>query len=111
MRLNEQEMAYALALMEAYGATFDFYSRVDSHLPEEKRRFKIPTERVGLLDAINDGLRLELSEKIKHELSQKESEHTYEDYSDEELAQAYADTYSINQTEEELWGAGVTVED
>ena len=110
MRLNEKEQAYVLALLETHGATFDFYYRVDSHLAEDERRFNETTERVGLLEAINNGVRFELSEKFKASLSEPEEVHTFENYSEEELARAYAETYSLNQTEEELWEAGVTVE-
>lgn len=109
MRLNEQEQAYVLALMETYGATFDFYYRIDSYMAEDERRFNPTTERVGLLEAIDDGIRSELSEKIEKALSEPEEVHTFENYSEEELARAYAETYGLNQTEEELWG-GVTVE-
>ena len=105
MTLNEQEQAYVLALMETYGATFDFYYRIDSHMAEDEKRFNPTTERVGLLEAINEGVRLELSDKIKAELDQLEV-HTY---TEDDMAKAYAEMGDLRQTEEELWG-GVTVE-
>lgn len=110
MTLNEQEQAYVLALMETYGATFDFYYRIDSYMAEDERRFNPTTERVGLLEAINSGVRFELSEKIKESLSEPEEVHTYKEYTEEELEQAYKEMYGLKQTEEELWEAGVTVE-
>jgi len=105
MTLNEQEQAYVLALMETYGATFDFYYRIDSYMAEDERRFNPTTERVGLLEAINEGVRLKLSDKIKAGLDQLE---VYT-YTEDDMAKAYAEMGNLQQTEEELWG-GVTVE-
>lgn len=111
MTLNEQEKAYMIALMDTYGATFDFYLRVDSHLSEDKRRFNELTERVGLVDAVNEGLRFDLTEKLKDSIGKEEGGiHTYiEQELNEIYAKAYGEMGNMSQTEDELWGV-TTVE-
>ncbi|TCI26688.1 hypothetical protein EVJ32_04760 [Exiguobacterium sp. SH5S4] len=106
MKLSKQEQAYALALIEEYGATFDFYYRVDCNLEEHHRRFDEATRKVKLMDAINDGVRFELAEKFKQNLDENEEVHTY---TEDEMAKAYAEMGSLEQTEDQLWGA-VSVE-